>query len=206
MNACSRLLRAPRTLSLLCVVVAACGSSGADGTSDLKGWWLQTDGREGGAPVTILGFVSAPQWYLLELGATGPVRGQMVTRQEAFGITASPQAFWRASVAVGKDGTIAATPNGEHIFARDPDDPPPAMMPFQITISGTGRVYSDDGRVDCRQSCTVQLPFGERLPLRAEPIDKLVIFPRGCHPGFYALYGWCWGTANGSPQAFTFGP
>lgn len=72
-------------------------------------------------------------------------------------------------IAVAADGTVAVSSNGFVSLKKPGDAHDRGTAKVTINVTGSGRVTSTDGVVDCTTTCTVTAPVGRRLLLRAEP-------------------------------------
>lgn len=92
----------------------------------------------------------------------------------------------RPAAARARDGSVAVSASGGYIYAWRGHAPwGPRRVPATLTItiggSGTGRVYSDDGRVDCRASCTVELGAPSAIVLHTEPDSPCCSLEKASH-------------------------
>lgn len=140
---------------------------------------------------------SAPAAALTQLGRDGTIRSSAtIAVGGSFGIGLSPQPI-QFRAAAGADGTLAVTTwfqTGYQTLLRTAK-PAVERAPFSVTfdINGPGRVYTDDGVVDCTATCTVDVPFGTRLPIKLAPAAGYTGTSNGCQiDQAYPLYGWCW--------------
>ncbi|MBK8264729.1 MAG: hypothetical protein IPK80_25740 [Nannocystis sp.] len=105
----------------------------------------------------------------------------------------------RIAAAQAADGMIAATSGGDRLYVRLPE----LLMPrptqtIRLEIVGEGTVWSEDGRVECSESCAVGVPYGTRLALHAEPMGDASVGISACAAAYVSLDGWCWVDAVGA--------
>ena len=86
----------------------------------------------------------------------------------AEGFVHDPNAYIAPAIPAARaDGTFAVGYISQ-LFVRKPDDRITDTVPFEVRITGNGRVTSSDGVVNCTQTCTVQVELDRVLLLRAE--------------------------------------
>lgn len=68
------------------------------------------------------------------------------------------------------DAGVLAIGWASNVALKRPGERDERKVPLTITIEGTGRVTSNDGVVDCSQTCTVDIEVGRALLLHADPI------------------------------------
>lgn len=111
------------------------------------------------------------------------------------GRTYNPNTATSRGVAVGRDGTIAVAETGEVVSLKRPVAPwgQVETVPVTITIggSGAGRVWSEDGRIDCSATCTLDLPVYSRHRVRADAAPQNVHVKGGTESdGMGAWFAW----------------
>ena len=137
---------------------------------------------------------SAPQLALTTLALDGTVRAsEALYFERPFGT--SPTAYRNYTAVASPDGTVAVTiwPNNSYLTLFRTPTPvlPRKMIDVRLTITGPGRVYTDDGTVDCTASCNVQVPWGTRLPIKLEPAAGHA-GGAACPQVLFDAYGFCW--------------
>lgn len=80
-----------------------------------------------------------------------------------------PFAFIAPPVA-SVDSDVLAIGWASNVTLKRPGERDERKVPLTITIEGTGRVTSNDGVVNCSQTCTVDIEVGRALLLRADPL------------------------------------
>lgn len=133
-----------------------------------------------------------PSLAMIEIAADGSMTSERISVEDPGGT--SPPSYARFAVAEGKDGTVAASFNAKFVWARHPTaGRPRRMIPFTAQITGQGRVYTDDGRIDCTQTCTTMLPEGTRLQIRLDAPQGHAGYDNTCVFGdAHAIEGYCW--------------
>jgi hypothetical protein len=90
------------------------------------------------------------------------------------------------------DGTIAASFSSRFAQVRWPERRRPARtatMTLKFFL-GMGRVYSDDGLIDCSADCTKEVPLGKRAALKVEP--AIAGYQGNVSTCMDRGDGWCW--------------
>lgn len=84
--------------------------------------------------------------------------------------------------AVGPRGEVAASLTGEQVLTRSPRGRLfPAAKQLDLVIEGPDVVVrSDDGRIRCEKSCTVDATLGERIAFRVEPRPGVAVTLASC--------------------------
>lgn len=124
----------------------------------------------GGRPRVIASLekASSPGWVLYELDG-----GAIASSERIFGppsgIGATPDFRSRPQAVVDAAGAIGFSPSGAGLFyrAEGPLERKPASVTLSLRGTGSARVVSADGRVDCRDECVVSGLAGERLLVTA---------------------------------------
>jgi hypothetical protein len=134
-----------------------------------------------------------PPLHLYEIATDGSVTSEQLGWDGLHGGT-SPPTHARFVVADGKDGTLAASFNAKFVYARHPERARPRVMrDLTIMITGEGRVYTDDGTIDCSKTCTVTLPEGSRHKLKMQPGPARTGTESTClWLDAYEVDGFCW--------------
>ncbi len=133
-----------------------------------------------------------PPLAMIEIAADGSMTSQRINVDDPGGT--SPPSYARFAVAEGKDGTVAVSFNAKYVWVRHPTPArAPRMIPFRAQITGQGRVFTDDGRIDCTQTCTTVVPEGTRLPIKLEAPAGHVAYDNACAFGdAHTVEGYCW--------------
>lgn len=144
-----------------------------------------------------IGAAAAPALALLEIAGDGSLKSELLA-PEGGGVGAHAGAV-RIAAAQAADGMIAATSGGDRLYVRLPE----LLMPrptqtIRLEIVGEGTVWSEDGRVECSESCAVGVPYGTRLALHAEPKGDASVGISACAAAYVSLDGWCWVDAVGA--------
>ncbi|MBX7100790.1 MAG: hypothetical protein K1X89_23960 [Myxococcaceae bacterium] len=92
----------------------------------------------------------------------------------------------RPAAARARDGSTAVSASGGYIQAWRSHAPwglrrAPTTLTITIGGNGTGRVFSDDGRVDCRASCTVELGAPSAIVLHTAPDSPCCSLEKASH-------------------------
>lgn len=112
----------------------------------------------------------------------GAVRAELLSLEPSFGLGGSPESFYHPTAAIGPEGQLAATFNGEPIAVRRFDDLPwRASASFGVEVEGA-RVVADDGRLDCPGACAIDVPLGTRLAVRVTADAGNQISGHDCSP------------------------
>jgi hypothetical protein len=123
-----------------------------------------------------------PHLVLATQEASGLMRYEWVSPLQL-----NPGAHTTTASAVAPDGTIAVTGSGEQVNLKRPAAPwgQVAQTTFTVALAGTGsgRVVSDDGVVDCTSTCELTLPLYTRLRLRASAVPGSVLTKGGDREG-----------------------
>jgi hypothetical protein len=114
-----------------------------------------------------------PSFALTELAPDGTlVSSRLISTSEPVGLAGSPSPGSRLLGLRGADGAIAATLPSlvVSVTLQRPATSltPPLTATVTLEVSGQGRVFTADGQIDCAGTCTLEVPWGTRLPLRAE--------------------------------------
>ncbi len=156
------------------------GELGAYGIWDGSSWQIHDLGRlmypllaGPGVVVHAYGKTDKPQMFISWVDTqTGEIRSEAVPVSSPSTGTVSADPTLQPAVAMGPDGTLAGFFQGDEIWKRRPDAPSLAgSHQLTITLSGTGRVASRDGLVDCSETCEVTVPWGTVLRYDVE-VDR----------------------------------
>lgn len=131
-------------------------------------------------------------WYLSRVDAAAGLIETRFIDHPLVGGGASPETWRSPTMAVADDGRIAVIGVGQRIYEGRADSEVAETASLTFDIQGAGRIYSDDGRVDCESTCVVDLPLGAVLRLRTAsepPHDHLATLP--CIPYESLFIGTC---------------
>ncbi len=136
---------------------------------------------------------SAPRMYLTWVERDGTLPTRALTMEPDFAVTASLENINTVALAIGSDGTIAGTLDGEVISVITPREWPRNARTVKITFKGAGggRVMSSDGRINCTSSCTVEAQAGDRFFVRAIPAEGSALKALPCRAALQGLFGGC---------------
>ncbi len=136
---------------------------------------------------------------LLTILEDGTVVSEMISDREPLGVGGSPEPFVDPAAAIGPDGTIAATFDGSAIWLKHPDvpfEPQPFPCHFEFSGEGSGRIYSEDGELDCSESCTLDSHVGARFFVKTESEPGTELRLELVSPNAPTLFGGCWATVR----------
>jgi hypothetical protein len=136
---------------------------------------------------------SAPRLYLTSIEPDGSLPTRALTMDPDFGVARSLESLKSVALAIGADGTIAGTVSGDSISVVTPRDWPrnPRTVKISLRGSGSGRVTSTDGRIDCTSSCTVEAQAGDRFFVRGVPSSGSKLRALPCRAALYGVFGGC---------------
>lgn len=122
--------------------------------------WLVHGLRKGGGSTRYLSRVDAED---------GLKHTRLVGTAGAVPASSSPDVWRTPTMAVAADGRVAVIGEGDFVWEAELEAKIEAEVTVNFAMQGTGRVWTDDGAVDCTSSCSAKLPRGAVLRLRTDP-------------------------------------
>lgn len=133
-----------------------------------------------------------PAFTLTEIAADGTLTSERITGEPAFA-SGPVDSSVRMAAAAGPDGTVATCWSGRIVYVKHPQRlRPPRTAMFTARITGTGRVYTDDGMLDCTATCSVPVTVGTRLRVKMTPGPGLKGYDSVCGTDAHEVEGYCW--------------